>query len=310
MRTWKILMILFFLHLIFFTNYGQQFKIAKTSKSQFSIGVIADCQYCNKEGIGIRKYSKSKEKLERCVAYFNTLDLAYTIHLGDLIDSGWESFETVGPIFNRLLTDRYHVLGNHDFSVPDEKKAAVYSRMDMPSEYYDFKLEGWHFVVLNGNDISFHAYPSDSKEYNLASTYYEQNKISSPRWNGAIGDDQMAWLKNILEKATKENEKVILYCHFPVYPENIHNLWNADEVIALLENYPVVKAYINGHNHEGNYGFKNGIHYLTFKGMVDTNETAYGIVTFFTDHIAVIGYGREGDKILKIINSKNNKLEK
>lgn len=298
----KFPIVLLFAQLIFLTNYGQQNQVSKTSKSQFSIGIIADCQYRNIEGEGIRKYSKSKEKLKRCVSHFNTLDLAYTIHLGDFIDSDWESFDVVGPIYNTLLAPRYHVLGNHDFSVPDEKKDEVHTKMGMSSTYYDFEVKGWRFIVLNGNDISFHAHPTDSHKYNFATNYYEQNKISSPKWNGAIGKDQMDWLNNILAKASKKDEKVILYCHFPVYPENIHNLWNADEVIAILERYPVVKAYINGHNHEGNYGVKNGIHYLTFKGMVDTDETSYGVVKIYTDRLEVKGYGREGNKTLKILD--------
>ncbi|NKI27561.1 hypothetical protein HCG49_13405 [Arenibacter sp. 6A1] len=297
----KLLVVLLIGQLTFFTNYGQQNqdKMFQTDKYLFSIGVIADCQYCNIEGTGVRKYSSSKEKLELCVTHFNTLDLTYTIHLGDFIDRDWENFDVVTPIYNKLLAPRYHVLGNHDFSVSDDKKAKVPSKLGMPAAYYDFEVKGWRFIVLNGNDISFHAHAKGSREYNFATTYYSQNKISSPKWNGAIGEKQMNWLKTILEKASKEDEKVILYCHFPVYPENIHNLWNAHEVIALLEKYPVVKAYINGHNHEGNYGIKNGIHYLTFKGMVDTEETSYGVLKLFTDHLEVKGYGREGDKILQ-----------
>ena len=300
----KVLGVLLFVQLILYSGYGQQNlnKIPQTSKPQFSIGVIADCQYHNEEGTGIRKYSESKEKLELCVAHFNTLDLTYVIHLGDFIDRDWESFDVVGPIYNRLLVPKYHVLGNHDFSVSDDKKKHVAAKMSLPSAYYDFVINDWRFIVLNGNDISFHAYPKDSEEYKYTATYYEKNNVSSPKWNGAIGEAQMDWLKNKLDDASRKNEKVILYCHFPIYPENIHNLWNADEVIALLEKYPAVKAYINGHNHHGNYGFKNGIHYLTFRGMVDTDETAYGVIKVFTDRLEIKGYGREGDKTLQIRN--------
>lgn len=272
---------------------------AKTKKI-FSFGIIADCQYHNEEGSGVRKYSWSKEKLESCVTHFNSLDLTYIIHLGDFIDRDWESFDVVTPIYNKLLVPHHHVLGNHDFSVSDEMKEKVPIKMGMSSSYYDFEVKGWRFIVLNGNDISYHAYPKDSQEYNFAAKYYDKNKINSPKWNGAIGQDQMNWLNNILEESSKNGEKVILYCHFPVYPESIFNLWNANEVIEMIEQYSNVKAYINGHNHEGDYGTKNGINYLTFKGMVDTKETAYGIVTIYTDYIEVLGYGREENRILKI----------
>jgi manganese-dependent ADP-ribose/CDP-alcohol diphosphatase len=272
----------------------------KKSKLDFSIGLIADCQYCKVEGEGIRKYSKSNGKLKQCVAHFNTLDLEYTIHLGDFIDRDWRSFDSVIPTYNKLQSKKYHVLGNHDFSVDDAKKKLVSKRMGLPSDYYDFEVKGWRFIVLNGNDVSFHAHAKDSKEYNFAGVYYEEHKITSPKWNGAIGESQLNWLKITLAKAKENSEKVILYCHFPVFPKNIHNLWNAEEVVEIIENYSNVQAYINGHNHEGNYAVKNGIHYLTMKGMVDTEVSSYGILSVTTDSLFIEGHGREVDRSLVI----------
>ena len=62
-----------------------------------------------------------------------------------------------------------------------------------------------------------------------------------------------------------------------------------------FEDYPCVKAYVNGHNHEGNYGVDTGIHYLTLKGMVDTHETSYAIFNINSDGIVVKGFG-QGNK--------------
>ena len=277
----------------------------KTSKNDkgsesFSFGVIADCQYCNAENAGVRNYSISDAKLKKCVHHLNTLDLEFTIHLGDFIDRDWESFDIVGPIYDELKMPNYHVLGNHDFSVGDEKKSAVVKKMGLSSEYYDFSVKGWRFIVLNGNDISFHAYPKDSEEYKMAETYYSENNITSPKWNGAVGKTQMQWLASVLKTATNNNEKVILYSHFPIFPENVHNLWNANEVLALIEKYSVVKAYINGHNHEGNYGIKDGVHFITMKGMVDTEETSYSVINLSKDQLEIVGFGRENSKILKL----------
>ena len=93
---------------------------------------------------------------------------------------------------------------------------------------------------------------------------------------------------------------MILFCHFPVYPADPHNLWNAKGVIALLEEFTCVKAYINGHNHKGKYGIKNGIHYLTCKGMVDTDESAFSIIQVYEDKLKVNGHGRETDRMLPL----------
>ena len=273
----------------------------KNSDREFLFGVIADCQYWNEEGTGTRKFSKSSIKLKESVEHFNSLDLAFTVSLGDFIDREWESFNIVTPIFNKLNSPYFHVLGNHDFSVLDEKKSEVHKKLNMPSDYYDFRVEGWRFIVLNGNDISFHAYPKGSEMYNLSSIYYNKNVIESPKYNGAIGETQMNWFKEVLNKASERNEKVIVFCHFPVYPKNKHNLWNADEIIEVIESYTCVKAYMNGHNHEGNYGIKNGVHYLNLKGMVETDQNSYAIIKLHDQFIEVKGYGREANRVFEIM---------
>lgn len=103
------------------------------------------------------------------------------------------------------------------------------------------------------------------------------------------------------DKAAKTNEKVIVFAHMPVYPENTHNVWNADAVIKELEAAGNVVAYFNGHNHAGNYAMKNGIHYVNLKGMVETADTtSYSIIQVYKDHLDIDGFGREQDRVLNI----------
>ncbi len=271
-----------------------------SNDKSYAFGAIADCQYCKKPSTGVRKYSMSVKKLQDCVNDLNGQDLKFAVHLGDFIDRDFESFGVVMPIFDQLKMPGYHVLGNHDFSVADDLKKTVPATLGLPSRYYHYLVNGWRYVVLDGNDVSFHAYSKDSAGYRRAGDYYKEKGLKSPKWNGAIGDEQMAWLQDTLKGAEKDNEKVILFCHFPVYPKNGHNLWNDDEVIAMLEKFDCVKAYINGHNHKGGYGLKGGIHYLTLKGMVDTTESSYAVITLDESNIVVKGYGREQDRVLKI----------
>lgn len=84
-----------------------------------------------------------------------------------------------------------------------------------------------------------------------------------------------------------------------MYPENEHNLWNAPEILKLIESYSCVKAFMSGHNHQGNYGLKGGIHHLTFKGMVETEHTSYSKIQVYADRLKVIGFGREENRLLK-----------
>ncbi len=263
-------------------------------------GVIADCQYCALERAGNRHYAKSVGKLRACVEQFNGLDLDFVVHLGDFIDRDWESFDAVGPIYDQLTAPHHHVLGNHDFSVPDARKAQVPARMGLESRYYTFDHGTFRFVVIDGNDLSFHAHPEGSPEWRRSATYYKASGTDSPKWNGALGLEQMEWLDRTLEQADEAGQRAFVLCHFPVFPANVHNLWNAAQVLRVLESHDSFVAYLNGHNHAGNLGERAGRPYVTFHGMVDTETSAFAVVSLFEDRMEVAGFGRQPDHQLAL----------
>ena len=271
----------------------------KPGSPLFRFGAVADCQYCSKTSL-IRKYNLSPQKLTTCVEHYNKLNLAFVVHLGDFIDRDFESFDVVAPIYNRLKAPHYHVLGNHDFSVADDKKALVPKRMGLKKRYYDFTHKAWRFIVLDGNDVSLYAYPKEDPRTKAATAFHRRLKAGTPTWNGGASDKQLKWIESRLKLATQAREHVVLFCHFPVYPANVHNLWNHEAVTNLLAKYPCVAAYINGHNHAGNYGKKGGIHYLTMKGMVDTLKNSYGVIEVYEDRLALKGYGRQEDREMEL----------
>ncbi len=275
-------------------------------KPRFSFGVIADCQYCNIKvpKDAKRQYALSKNKLTKCVERFNQIDLDFVVHLGDFIDRDFSSFEDVLPVFNRLRARSYHVLGNHDFSVADKLKSKVPKVLGLKKRYYQFRNHDYRFVVLDGNDVSLHAYPSTDPRKKYAEDYHKKLPSGTPLWNGALGKAQLDWLEGELKEAEKAGDKVILFCHFPVYPKNIHNLWNAEEVLDCISRFKNVVAYMNGHNHAGGYGVVDGQHFLTLKGMVDSHESAYSVVNVYRDRLGVRGFGRQNDMNLPIRNSE------
>jgi predicted phosphodiesterase len=157
----------------------------------YAFGAIADCQYCDVESTGHRRYALSKKKLSNCVADFNTMNLAFVTHLGDFIDRDFASFDVVNPIYNQLKMPKYHVLGNHDYSVADELKLKVPAQLGMSANYYNYEIKDWRYVVLDGNDVSFHAHLKGSPEAKAAADYYESKQIKSPRWNCAVSPEAM-----------------------------------------------------------------------------------------------------------------------
>ena len=276
----------------------------KTKKiaEPFSFGVMADVQYADYECLGNRYYRDSEWKLKQCVADFNSRDLSFVIQLGDLIDGGFHNFDRMLDIYQKLKVEKYHVLGNHDFAARRDK---VIEKLGLESGYYDFAVNRWRFIVLDGNEISLYANSKNSEEYKQAKAIHHRLKEASAAnaktWNGALSSRQIAWLKNVLDKSETSSEKVIVFCHFPVWPPNAHNLWNDIELVELFESYDCVIAYINGHNHAGNYAARNGIHYLTLHGMVESpDKSAYAIVEVHSDRLKILGFGAEPERLLLI----------
>jgi len=60
-----------------------------------------------------------------------------------------------------------------------------------------------------------------------------------------------------------------------------------------------VKAYFNGHVHVSQNFKKNGVNYISFSGMVEGEENSFAIVSVYKDSLAIKGFGKEIDTIIK-----------
>lgn len=267
-------------------------------ESTFQIAVLTDIQYADADPFLNRYFRNSTQKLENALKQIDRYDISFILDLGDVIDRDYESFQTVLTVYNTSPLARYHLLGNHDLQVEDNLKDNVFNKLNMPEPYYSFCFNSWRFIMLNGNEISFHGTKQDSKERRQAEKSLQslkaQNAIQANPWNGGISQTQKNWLEGELLKAKEKNERVIVCNHFPIYPPNTHNLWNDYEIIEILESFEQVKAYFCGHNHEGNYAQKKHIHYINYKGLVETEfETAFAIVELSSKNLIINGIDRE-----------------
>ena len=288
----------FFLSLIFLGSF------AFANSPEFRFGLIADVQYADQESSQMLHYRASPDKLKEAVQTFNERDLSFVIQLGDLIDNNFESFDQILPIWNQIKTEKKHVLGNHDYEVSSDKLQEVSAKLELSKNYYSFKKGNWRFFVLDGNEISFHAHKKESPKHKQAVTLFNEVKnkkqLNALPYNGGMSTIQLDWLKEKLSQSCSNSEKVIIFSHFPIYPEHKTNLWNADTLREVLEAHDCVLAYINGHNHIGGYGIKKGIHYVSLQGVVETPDSnAYAIAEVYEDHIKIRGFGREKSRILK-----------
>lgn len=271
------------------------------SNAPYKIGVFADVQYAPYENMNERYYKNSIQKLDKCMEQFNTRQLEFVVGLGDLIDKDITSYDTILPILKKTKHAVYHVIGNHDLSVEDEYIESVPKKLGLEKKYYFLKEKGWRFIFLNGNEISMFTNNKEvkAKAEEMLLKLTANNEPNNQTWNGGLGEKQISWLSRQLQTAEKNGEKVVLFCHYPVYPIEKHCLWDYKKVLQVLEKHSCVKLWLNGHNHAGNYGKYSKIHFITLKGMVETeNKNAFAIISLHENQIEINGFGREENRIL------------
>ncbi len=235
---------------------------------------ISDVQYADQETKGKREYRKSLAKLEGAAARLRGEKLAFTIHLGDLVDGGAENAARILPVFRQLPQPRYNLLGNHDFFGP---RAEVLRMFGMKQPYYEFRHPGWRFIALDGMYVSVNGgWAQNSPQYRegakMLAALKERRMPNAQDWNGAAGPEQREWLERTLADAGRRGERAVVFCHFPVLPAATtppHLLWDHEEVLAVLDRQPAVAAYICGHDHKGGYAVRNGVQHITLRGTVE-----------------------------------------
>lgn len=174
----------------------------------------------------------------------------FVLHTGDVVevaeveDEWVDIFEQSKPYF--MQSAMAVAPGNHDEYALDWNDDPVTGKFNehfnVPvtndavdgGSYYSFDYNGVHFVTLNTND----------------------NKESDDNPNGgAIGKEQMEWIKADIEQARANGAKwVVLNYHKPLYSKSYHSLQDEDvqeireELTALIDELDVDLA-LQGHDH-------------------------------------------------------------
>ncbi|HEY4113234.1 MAG TPA: metallophosphoesterase [Rhizomicrobium sp.] len=170
--------------------------------------------------------------LNRSIDMVNALPQqpSFAIHTGDVSHlSKAEQFDTAQQLLKRLRVSELHVVpGEHD--VTDGPGTEFFARYGKPSNnkgYYSFDAGGVHFIALV-NVMSFKA-----------------------GGLGALGDDQLAWLKDDLS-GRAASQPVVVFAHMPLW--TIYEPWGwgtaeGDQLAAMLRRFGSVTV-LNGHIHQ------------------------------------------------------------
>lgn len=293
------------------------------------LGIITDIQFANKPDViledtrdvddpldaspssnskhvlRVRRYDRVLSKCASTASKLNANKVTATLQLGDIIDgndtlqSTREELQAVMEKLQALNMPVLNVVGNHCL---DAGREHVIQTLGLSKTYYSRDLSSeWRLIILDTVDVNINR-ETGHPHQELAVKYLETHKgePNAVSWGGGIGSEQLRWLKNLLVETRQQRMKAVVCGHIPVFlPEEIankspHLLWNSDMIVSILEEFAdVVKAYFAGHFHEGAYTKNNGIHYVVFESMLDSqcSEGAWGIVRFHDHAIIVDGYG-------------------
>jgi len=269
------------------------------------IGLVADPQYADvssHRSTDTRFPMKGVERLGEAVAALNEVQgLDAVVVLGDFIDRGKRNFAPVMEVLSELNVPMGPVLGNHDFADDDyvcghtdEALTALGLTQDTRYRYVD--MQSIRFVFTDTNEDAVIESKPGTEEYRRGEAriaqYAEEGRLNAKPWNGAIGDAQMRWLDEVIDDAASHRKEVIVFGHHPIWPEHRENALNAPEIRDFLSSKPNVRAYINGHNHDGAYELYRGLPCVTIEGMVEYDGNAFGVLDISEDGISIQGFGR------------------
>ncbi|OJZ00084.1 metallophosphoesterase [Sphingobacterium sp. 40-24] len=146
-------------------------------------------------------------------------------------------------IWKKFNGKKHYLLGNHDTDGGFTKEQAL-AFWGAEKPYYSFDDQGFHFVILDGNEKD------------------PQKKLSGyPR---TIGKEQLKWLK---EDLINTKLRTIIFCHQGL-ENTINGLDNGMEVRYLFEQinkeagYNKVILVLTGHHHLNYHNQINDIHYV------------------------------------------------
>jgi Icc protein len=213
---------------------------ATAADADFTFAQISDTHV----GFGGEANKDAMGTLRDSIAGLNALETrpAFVLHTGDLSHGQKPgAFDTLAESLKAVRAEKiFYIPGEHDVAIDGGKEylgrygAGTYENRG----YQSFECRGVHFVGLV-NVLSY-----------------------KPGVGGALGDEQLSWLRKDLDALTPSTPLVV-FSHVPlwaVYPSWGWTTADGEQVIGMLRRFGSVTA-LNGHIHqvlqkvEGNISF-------------------------------------------------------
>lgn len=254
-------------------------------------GVISDIHAAGTPGTPA--WAQMETDLEKCLEFWKQENVATVIQLGDLIDGPPEiaelQYHEVSSLLGRFDGELRHVIGNHclDLSLPKLLDTA-----GLQSPHYSFLLQHVRFIVLHAMDITISSKPENPDDEQRLALFH--NEPWAQPYTAALGQKQLHWLAEELNRAHALGEEVIICSHLPVLRETTDQrhgiLWNHEEVSRLLMTYPNITACLGGHYHPGAAFHTGGIGFFTFPSFASRHippSVSCGIIELENEFVTI-----------------------
>lgn len=211
----------------------------KKSKALVRIGICTDVHQDTMHD--------GSRRIQAFVDEMNVLKPDFIIQVGDFCRP-YDHNRPFMDIWNSFRGPSYHVLGNHDMDGGFSFEEVV-DYWKAKGAYYSFDMNGYHFVVLNGN---------------------ERRKDDKSRYPRYISEKQREWLRKDLN-ATKF--PVVVFCHQALDVDVMSAIEEATLTRLVFERanedagFTKVQMVFSGHHHKDFYNVINKIHYVQINSM-------------------------------------------
>jgi 3',5'-cyclic-AMP phosphodiesterase len=238
----------------------------------------ADFTFLHMTDMHVRRKRKGHEGYRKCIESVKALERIpdFALMGGDLAFDGLytekdefaDQIELYKTISDSMEIPYYNCIGNHDVlglnsrrkvpvDDPDIGHKMIMDRLGMDRSYYSFDRDGWHFVVLD--------------------TIYRVESDHGPSYVPRLGEEQLEWLRFDLGAAAGMPTVCVMhiaaFCNIgqinadPNLP-SMHHMVISDNLHLrhILERHNV-KAVLQGHSHQIEDFYYNGIWYITSQSV-------------------------------------------
>jgi len=219
----------------------------KTSAENFTFAYLSDSHLTQIKGSRfVRNWDQG---LIRAVAEANLMDPRpdFFFYGGDIAQLGKPAEIDHGlEILGALRGDVHYIMGEHDYYLD----LGEHWRKRIGPDHYSFDHKGVHFIILNSiktfDDWTYNKWPTGEERM------HQMARLDNPQGSPfMVGESQRAWLKDDLDKISK-NTPLVVMSHSPL--QKIYKGWNfwtddAEQIQALLKPFKQVNV-LYGHVHQ------------------------------------------------------------